>query len=101
MLLVRDSMAKEVVTVGPETTAAKALALCRENGIRHLPVLEEGQLVGIISDRDLRQATPALGDPDRAEALGGIRVVDEMAKEVVTVRPRSEEHTSELQSRQY
>jgi acetoin utilization protein AcuB len=87
MLLVRDSMTREVVTVGPETTAAVALALCREIGIRHLPVLEEGRLVGIISDRDLRSATPALGEPERAEALERVRVADEMAKEVVTVRP--------------
>ena len=87
MLLVRDSMTREVVTVGPETTAAKALALCREKGIRHLPVLEGGWLVGMISDRDLRSATPALGDPDRAQALERIRVADEMVKEVATVRP--------------
>ena len=87
MLLVRDSMTREVVTVGPETTAAEALALCREKGIRHLPVLEGGWLVGMISDRDLRSATPALGDPDRAEALERIRVADEMVKEVATVRP--------------
>ena len=87
MLLVRDSMTREVVRVGPETTAAEALALCREKGIRHLPVLEGGWLVGMISDRDLRSATPALGDPDRAEALERIRVADEMAIEVATVRP--------------
>ena len=87
MLLVRDSMTREVVTVGPETTAAEALALCREKGIRHLPVLEGGRLVGMISDRDLRSATPALGDPDRAQALERIRVADEMAKEVAKVRP--------------
>ena len=43
--------------------------------------------MGMISDRDLRSATPALGDPDRAEALERIRVADEMAKEVATVRP--------------
>ena len=87
MLLVRDSMTREVVTVGPETTAAEALALCREKGIRHLPVLEGGRLVGMISDRNLRSATPALGDPNRAEALECIRVADEMVKEVATVRP--------------
>ena len=87
MLLVRDSMTREVVTVGSETTAAEALALCREKGIRHLPVLEGGRLVGMISDRDLRSATPALGDSDRAEALERIRVADEMAREVATVRP--------------
>lgn len=87
MLLVRDSMTREVLTVGPETTAAEALALCRGARIRHMPVLEGGRLVGIVSDRDLRSATPALGDPDRAQALERIRVADEMAKEVATVRP--------------
>jgi acetoin utilization protein AcuB len=87
MLLVRDSMMREVVTVGPEATAAEALALCRGNRIRHLPVLEGGRLVGIISDRDLRSATPALGDPARAEALQHIRVADEMVRDVATALP--------------
>jgi acetoin utilization protein AcuB len=87
MLLVRDSMTQEVVTVAQETTAAEALALCRMNRIRHLPVLQGGRLVGVISDRDLRAATPALGDPARAEALHRLRVADEMARDVVTARP--------------
>lgn len=87
MLLVRDSMTREVATVGPGTTAAEALALCRERRVRHLPVVEGGRLVGIISDRDLRSATPALGDPDRVAALERVRVGDAMAREVVTARP--------------
>jgi acetoin utilization protein AcuB len=87
MLLVRDSMSQKVVTVAPETTAAGALALCRMNRIRHLPVLQGGRLFGVISDRDLRAATPALGDPARAEALHRLRVADEMARDVVTARP--------------
>lgn len=87
MLLVKDSMTREVVTVGPETTAAEALALCRGNRIRHLPVIEGKRLVGVISDRDLRSAVPALGDPNRAEALQKVRVGDEMARDVATIRP--------------
>jgi acetoin utilization protein AcuB len=87
MLLVRDSMTREVVVVGPETTAAEALALCRGHRIRHLPVVEGGRLVGIISDRDLRSATPALGDPDRVAALQRIRVADAMVRDVATVYP--------------
>jgi acetoin utilization protein AcuB len=57
--------------------------------------------VGIISDRDLRLATPALGDPDRALALKRIRVADEMAKEVVTARPEDpiEEAAMEMYER--
>ena len=87
MLLVRNSMTRDLVTVVSETTAAEALALCRMNRIRHLPVLEGRRLVGVISDRDLRAATPALGDLARAEALDRIRVADEMARDVTTARP--------------
>ena len=85
--MVRDSMVRDVITVSPQTAAAEALALCREKGIRHLPVLEEGRMVGLISDRDLRLATPALGDPDRAAALEKIRIGDEMSREITTADP--------------
>lgn len=87
MLLVEDSMNREVETLSPDATAGEALALCREKRIRHLPVLDGGRLVGIVSDRDLRSATPALGDPARAEALRGIPVSEVMARDVATARP--------------
>jgi acetoin utilization protein AcuB len=87
MLLVKDSMTREVVVLSPRTTAAEALALCRERRIRHLPVLEEGRLVGIVSDRDLRSAAPAFGDPERASALEKIRISDVMARDVVSAHP--------------
>jgi acetoin utilization protein AcuB len=87
MLLVKDSMTREVVTLSPQTTAGEALALCRERRIRHLPVVEDGALVGIVSDRDLRSATPALGDPARAEALGRVQVHEVMARDVTTALP--------------
>jgi acetoin utilization protein AcuB len=80
-------MAREVATLSPEETAGEALALCRQRRIRHLPVVEDGRLVGIVSDRDLRSATPALGDPARAAALAEIRVGEVMARDVVTARP--------------
>src|SRR5215203_6195537 len=87
MLLVRDSMTREIVTLAPDETVGTALALCRERRIRHLPVLTEGRLVGIVSDRDLRSATPAFGDPERAAALQEILVEDVMASDVVSVLP--------------
>jgi acetoin utilization protein AcuB len=87
MLLVKDSMSRQVVALPPQATAGEALALCRERRIRHMPVLEDGRLVGIVSDRDLRSATPALGDPARAEALGRILISEVMASEVMTALP--------------
>ena len=87
MLQVEDSMTPEVVTISPRTSAGEALALCRERRIRHLPVMEDGGLVGIVSDRDLRAATPALGDPDRAAALAEIKIGSVMTREVATALP--------------
>ena len=88
MLLVEDSMTHEVVTMEPETTAKEALAVSREKRIRHFPVMEDGRLVGIFSDRDLRAATPALGETARAAELKNIRVSSVMARKVITVHPR-------------
>jgi acetoin utilization protein AcuB len=66
MLRVRDAMTRDVVTLGPGASAAEAWRLCRERNIRHLPVVDEGRLVGLVSDRDLRDtarraARPASG----------------------------------------
>jgi acetoin utilization protein AcuB len=87
MLLVKDSMTRGVVVLSPEATAREALVLCRERRIRHLPVLKEGRLAGIVSDRDLRSAAPALGDTGRASALEKIQVSDFMTRDVVSARP--------------
>jgi acetoin utilization protein AcuB len=88
MLLVRDWMTEHLVTLSPEASVAEALTLCRKRRIRHIPILEEGRLVGIVSDRDLRDASPALGDPERARTLQELRVADVMSREVITVDPQ-------------
>jgi len=87
MLLVKDSMTREIVTLAPDETVGTALALCRERRIRHLPVLSEGRLVGIVSDRDLRSATPAFGEPERAAALQKVLVEDVMTSDVIFALP--------------
>ena len=101
MLLVRDSMTREVVVLSPPSTAAEALGLCRERRIRHLPVLERGRLVGIVSDRDLRSAAPALGYPERAAALEKIRLSEVMTRDVITAQPGDpiEEAANRMQER--
>ena len=88
MLLVRDWMTGNLVTLSPEASVAEALSLCRERRIRHIPIVEEGRLIGIVSDRDLRDASPALGDAARASTLQEIRVGDVMTREVSTTVPQ-------------
>lgn len=87
MLRVRDAMTREVVTIGPEAGVGEAWGLCRERGIRHLPVVEGGKLAGIISDRDLRDFSPPRDTPDQENSLGYARVREIMSAEVVTSHP--------------
>lgn len=54
-----DVMTERPTTIAPGTTAATAARLLEDLDIRHLPVVEGGELVGMISDRDLRGALAA------------------------------------------
>ena len=50
---VRDIMSRRVLYVTPQHTSAQCLALMTENRLRHLPVLDERKLVGLVSIGDL------------------------------------------------
>lgn len=51
--LVREIMAHDVITVTPEDTVEDCMHLMTENRVRHLPVMERGEIVGIVSIGDL------------------------------------------------
>lgn len=55
-MLVRDVMTPKPVTIGPQQSIGAALARMRRGNFRRLPVVENGKLVGIVTDRDLRLA---------------------------------------------
>lgn len=88
MYFVRDVMTQDPVTLSPGASAAEALTLCREHRIRHIPVLEDGSLVGIVSDRDLREASPPPGTENRDEELRRISVGEVMSTGVITAHPQ-------------
>ena len=84
-MVVKDVMKTPVLTIGPEATLEAAFGLLLQKGIRHLPVMEEGRLVGILTDRDIRLATSALNP--KGPCPGSTRVGEVMTKEVVTAHP--------------
>ncbi len=63
-------MSKDLVTVGPGTSLREAAKVMADRWIRHLPVLDGGRLVGILSQRDLAGVLAgALNEPEALEAL--------------------------------
>jgi CBS domain-containing protein len=55
--LVRDIMSSKVIHTNPDAKVEKCLGLMTKHHFRHLPVLEEDQLVGILSIEDVRSVT--------------------------------------------
>lgn len=81
-LHISDLMTKTVHTIGASLTLADADRLMRKYDIRHLPVLEQGTIVGVLSDRDVQVAT-SLSELDPRCIL----VEDAMSQAPWTVAP--------------
>jgi acetoin utilization protein AcuB len=90
-MLVERWMKANPITVGPLDSFRHAMNLIRQRGIRHLPVVEGGRLVGIVTDRDVRQASPSAATSLEVHELHylleKIKVRDIMTSEVVTATP--------------
>src|SRR5574343_1371398 len=54
---VRDIMTSKVVYVGPQQSVAECMALMTDKHFRHLPVMEAGRVIGMLSIGDLVRAT--------------------------------------------
>ncbi|RJP39766.1 MAG: CBS domain-containing protein [Phycisphaerales bacterium] len=90
---VRDHMLAHVYSLGPNDTLAAAMRLMRHKRIRHVPVVQDDRLIGIVSDRDIRLAIGrAAVDAGTAEANHIDVPLDDhlsevMNAEVVTIEP--------------
>src|SRR3989338_10817223 len=59
---VRDFESKELITISPSSDIYEALVKMRDSGIRHLPVIESGKLIGLLTMKDILKVEPALFD---------------------------------------
>jgi len=77
---VSEWMVSDPVAVGPQTDVREALRLMRQHSIRHLPVVEGTELIGLITASDLRELTlPSM--------VGDISLREVMIADPVTVSP--------------
>ncbi len=89
--LVEHWMSRHIYSVRPGDPLVDAFELMREHRIRHVPVLERGKLVGIVSDRDIRLALPLRAHTEAAShngygrALMGTQVEKVMTRKPITI----------------
>ncbi len=90
-MLVREWMTEDPVTTTPETSVQDAWKLMKERKIRHLPVIDQGRLVGIVTDRDLRFVLPSPATTLEAHELNylldKLPVSEAMTADPMTVGP--------------
>jgi acetoin utilization protein AcuB len=88
-MLIKKRMSSPVITVEPNMPIMEALELMKSKNIRRTPVMKDGRLVGIISDKDLLNAAPSdatsLSVWELNYLLGKITVGEIMTKRVLTV----------------
>jgi CBS domain-containing protein len=89
--VVRDIMMGAPVTLAPDDTLALASDVIYLGRIRHIPVVEGGKLVGLVSERDLLGTAASqlfgLKQKNKSELLKTLFIKDVMKKRVTTVTP--------------
>jgi acetoin utilization protein AcuB len=84
-------MSKKVITIDADDSMEDAMGLLKEHGIRRLPVMKNGKLVGIVTDRDLKNASASdattLEIHELLYLLTKVKVKDIMTKDPITVPP--------------
>jgi CBS domain-containing protein len=89
--VIRDIMMGSPVTLGPDDTLALANDLISLGRIRHIPIVEGGKLLGLISERDLLGTAASrlfnLKQKNKADLLKTLLIKDVMKKRVSTVTP--------------
>jgi CBS domain-containing protein len=93
-MLIKDVMTHQVETVGRNDDLLMLDELMRSRHLRHLPVIEDGKIVGIVTQRDLFKAamSSAMGYGEKAQHqfLHSVRVKEIMMYPVTTVTPETE-----------
>ena len=88
-MLVGYRMSKPVITIPPDMPINDALITMKKDHIRRAPVIQNGKLIGIVSDKDLLNASPSqatsLSVWEMNYLLSKITVKDVMTKKVMTV----------------
>jgi acetoin utilization protein AcuB len=90
---VGDRMSSPSITVTSEDSLQSAIDLLAKHNIRELPVVENGSLIGIVTDRDLRQVSPSyplFRDQQEIQYhLRNIKVASAMTTDPLVVSPKT------------
>ena len=90
-MFVSEWMSRKVFTVSPESSISDALTLMKEKKIKHVPVVKDERLKGIISDRDIKEFSPSkattLDVYELHYLLATSKVKDLMKTKIITTTP--------------
>jgi acetoin utilization protein AcuB len=86
---VSQLMTRKLISVAPDDSVEAAVQLLRRRGVRHLLVVEGEQLVGILSDRDLKRAMDPETPKKKLLNIGGLFFLLEpiLVREIMTPNP--------------
>lgn len=91
-MLVEKWMTKKVITITEDASLSEAIHLLKQYTIRRLPVVRKDKLVGIVSDRDLKEASPSRATSldiwELHYLLEKVKIKDVMTPRPMTIGPK-------------
>ena len=88
-MFVGERMSRPVISVSPDSSINDVLAMFKKEHIRRAPVVKDGKLVGIVSERDLLNASPSsattLSIWELNYLISKVKIKSVMSKKVITV----------------
>ncbi len=88
----REVMQEKIVTIGVGDKLSTVEDIMTLGGVRHMPVVAAGRLVGVVSERDLLRASLSSLDPNQQERrafLEAIEIAQVMSTPPITVGPEA------------
>ena len=92
-MYVKTRMTANPFTVTPENTVPETLAIMEKHRVRHLPVVSDGRVVGVVSNSDIAKASPSpatsLSASEVTYLLSKLKVATIMTRDPVTISPNA------------
>ena len=89
-MLIHEIMLADPITAPPDTHLPQLVRLLQRHGFRHVPIVEADRLIGIVSDRDIKESMTSAalsGARSGPACLADLTAADIMSRRLVTISP--------------
>lgn len=88
--LIKDRMSDQLITLAKDDKLADALLITCSKDVRHIPIVEDKKIIGLVSDRDIKRNLPTRSDEASVwDVMEQVKLEEIMTRQVLTIDKES------------